>query len=662
MPTRFTPFVGISGIFAALLFCPAATAASTYVSNLAQANTVSFSALPPPNYSTASSFTTGAGTYVLTSVALRIQSNTMSGSVGVRLRANNGGQPGALLEDLGVKSLPLGASLQAFPSVGTTLAANTTYWVTAGEAGSGSVSWMGTTSTAETSPAGWTIGDQSFNTNDGVNWNPIFFGPPNESGLFSVDVTEPTPTFTDIGAGLPGVDNGSVAWGDHDNDGDLDILLTGYSSGTYISRVCRNDGGGAFNDIAAGLLGVGFSSVAWGDYDNDGDLDILLAGYGGPFICRVYRNDGGNAFNDIAAGLPGASDGSVAWGDHDNDGDLDILLTGYDGVNRISRVFRNDGGGTFHDIAAGLPGVSASSVAWGDCDNDGDLDILLTGTDGANPISRFYRNDGAGAFHDIAAGLSGVWLSSVAWGDYDNDGDLDILLTGCPAVGCTTVTMTSLVYRNGALSSNGAPSAPSNLVTTRSGGSVTFSWTGATDDHTPMAALSYNLRVGTTPEGNQVVPGMAAANGYRQVARLGNAQERTAWTLTLPAGTFYWSVQAIDGAFLGSPFAFGGQVTGLEDVSDVPSVYQLSPGNPNPFTKSTVITFALPRPGLVSILVFDAAGRKVRTLVNGPTEAGVRTVRWDARNDRGTRLAAGVYFVRFEASGITRTARLVLAE
>ncbi len=249
--------------------------------------------------------------------------------------------------------------------------------------------------------------------------------------------------FTDIGAGLPGVYNSSAAWGDYDNDGDLDILLTGWAGSAPIARVYRNDGG-VFTDIGAGLHGVYNSSAAWGDYDNDGDLDILLAGdTGSGYIARVYRNNGG-VFTDIAANLPGVHSGSAAWGDYDGDGDMDILLTGYDGSGYIyiARVYRNNGDGTFTDIGAGLPGVYRSSVAWGDYDGDGDLDILLTGDTGSGPIARVYRNDG-GTFTDIGAGLPGVYVGSAAWGDYDNDGDLDILLTGYD--GSARITR---VYRN----------------------------------------------------------------------------------------------------------------------------------------------------------------------------------------------------------------------
>jgi hypothetical protein len=267
--------------------------------------------------------------------------------------------------------------------------------------------------------------------------------------------------FTDIEAGLAGVSYGSVAWGDYDNDGDLDILLTGDTGSSEVTKVYRNDGSDTFGEFAAGLPGVSSSSVAWGDADNDGDLDILLAGHDGSnAVTRLYRNEGGGGFIDLGVVLEGAYHGSVAWGDYDNDGDLDILRSGDDGsYTPASKLYRNDGGGAFSEIAAGLPGVWYSSVAWGDYDNDGDLDILLTGRDGAsNPVSGVYRNDGGGSFTDIGAGLTGVLRGSVAWGDVDNDGDLDILLTGATRLS-SPYDPVSVVYRNdggGAFSDMGA--------------------------------------------------------------------------------------------------------------------------------------------------------------------------------------------------------------
>jgi hypothetical protein len=223
------------------------------------------------------------------------------------------------------------------------------------------------------------------------------------------------------------VDSSSVAWGDYDNDGDLDILLTGYTGSTQVSKVYRNDGGGVFADIGAGLTGVRISSVAWGDYDNDGDLDILLTGYDGSnAVSKVYRNDtsSGFGFTDIGAGLTGVFGGSVAWGDYDNDGDLDILLSGVGAGDRVSKVYRNDTPSGFTDINAGLADVSWGSVAWGDYDNDGDLDILLTGSYGDWAVSRVYRNQSRPQLGSVtpASGSGPLWATTyftTTWKDPD---------------------------------------------------------------------------------------------------------------------------------------------------------------------------------------------------------------------------------------------------
>jgi hypothetical protein len=375
--------------------------------------------------------------------------------------------------------------------------------------------------------------------------------------------------FMEIGAGLTGVGTSSVAWGDYDNDGDLDILLTGGVAGGRLSRVCRNEGGDVFTEIDVGLLDVSVGSVAWGDYDNDGDLDILLTGAGEDlplFHANVCRNDGGDVFRAIGAGLTGVCYSSAAWGDYDNDGDLDILLTGMVFlIGRISCVYRNDGGDVFADISAGLTGVFNGSVAWGDCDNDGDLDILLTGTSNSGDISRVYRNDGEDSFADIGAGLEGVRTSSAAWGDYDNDGDLDLLLTGKADSG-----RISRIYRSDGAPANTPPATPANLTAASAPSRMTLSWDASTDPETPSAGLTYNLRVGTTPGGSEIVSAMAdSTSGYRRVVQLGNAQQRRSWTVTAPPGTYYWSVQAVDGACAGSEFASESEarVIGLTDIA-----------------------------------------------------------------------------------------------
>jgi hypothetical protein len=378
-----------------------------------------------------------------------------------------------------------------------------------------------------------------------------------------------------IGSGAP---IGSGAWGDYDNDGRLDLVLTGFDSArnNFITQVWRNTGNG-FANVNANLPGV-FGTAVWGDYDNDGRLDILLAGVdntGTNVITQVWRNTG-NGFTNINANLPGVFAGTAVWGDYDNDGRLDILLSGSDntGTNLITQVWRNTGNG-FSNINAGLPGVFKSCVAWGDYNNDGRLDILVAGdtnefdllnqvVNKSNLITQVWRNTGNG-FSNINAGFPGV-VGTVAWGDYDNDGRLDILLSGVqdellintPNLGKTTLPSNYLaqIWRNNSPQTNTVPTAPSGLRAVVAGANVAFSWNAASDAQTPAAGLTYNLRVGTTPGGGDIVGPMAAASGQRRLPQMGNVQETLSRTMSLPMNQpIYWSVQAVDTAFAGGPFA-----------------------------------------------------------------------------------------------------------
>jgi hypothetical protein len=215
-------------------------------------------------------------------------------------------------------------------------------------------------------------------------------------------------------------------------------------------------------------------------------------------------------------------------------------------------VWRNTGSG-FTNINAGLPGVFLGSVAWGDYDNDGRLDIVLSGIDvNSNPVTQIWRNTGNG-FSNINSALPGVAYSSVAWGDYDNDGRLDVLLAG---LNSSNQPMTQ-VWRNNTLQTNMPPSSPTGLGVSLSSNTVTFSWSAASDAQTPSSGLSYNLRVGTTPGGIDIVSPMSASTGQRRLPQPGNAQMNLSRPITgLPLNQpIYWSVQAIDSSFAGSPFA-----------------------------------------------------------------------------------------------------------
>jgi len=391
-----------------------------------------------------------------------------------------------------------------------------------------------------------------------------------------------------------GVSMGAVAWGDYDNDGDLDFVVCGTDAqGQPTTRLFENQTGigGQFLRREVGLVGLANCSAEWGDYDNDGDLDLLMTGLAAPqaFITSIYRNDGNGAFAEAGAGLKGLLYASATWGDYDADGDLDILLNGAKLTPLIMegqvKIYRNDGGvftdrtmlvSTFeNDVTLGR---YQGAAAWGDYDNDGYLDFIITGM--RDPTSsesgKFYHNDRNGQFTKASSELTvitvtlatiilqggsfkGGLFGTALWSDYDNDNDLDLLYLGrIPTEGVVLQ-----ILRNERPLSNTVPTAPDGLQATPQGATVTLTWNAAFDVQTPAPGLSYNLRVGTTPGGIDVVSPMAVlATGYRLLARRGNAGHNTSWRLrALPTGTYYWSVQALDNSFKGSPFTAEGTFT-----------------------------------------------------------------------------------------------------
>jgi len=253
-------------------------------------------------------------------------------------------------------------------------------------------------------------------------------------------------TFTDIafstGVGVENLLTESLAWGDYDGDGDQDLFL----SRDGPNQLFRNDGGGSFSEVAAvaGVAGNSWSvGSAFGDLDNDGDLDLYVVTFmDGAAFDNLYRNDGPigaggeTVFSDIAAEAGITFDRSsrgVALFDYDRDGRLDVY------VNAIGDdlVYHNLGDLSFAEVAAqiGVTGVGGQGVGVvaTDIDNDGWID-LFTGNRSGDP-NRLFVND-EGSFVDITteAGIDKVGLGmGVHSFDYDNDLDLDLYWTSWPA-------------------------------------------------------------------------------------------------------------------------------------------------------------------------------------------------------------------------------------
>jgi hypothetical protein len=185
-----------------------------------------------------------------------------------------------------------------------------------------------------------------------------------------------------------------VIWGDYDNDGDLDLLIAGLGKHDIPFTILYKNTGGTFAGSVVVLHGLSRATAAWGDFDGDGDLDLAMTGLdiSGIPVTKVYRNDGGGVVTSVPHPFPSCYVGSAAWGNYNGDDKLDLAITGAtttDGL--VAAIFRNEGGGGFTDIGANLPGMDLGFVAWGDYDNDGDLDLLFSGNSNDGFVTRIYR-------------------------------------------------------------------------------------------------------------------------------------------------------------------------------------------------------------------------------------------------------------------------------
>jgi len=367
--------------------------------------------------------------------------------------------------------------------------------------------------------------------------------------------------FSEISSGLPEMYNSSVTWGDYDRDGDLDILMTGMNiAAKRVSGIYNNDGTGNFT-LQSGTAFIpvhkGYSS--FGDYDNDGYLDVLICGETATLsrISKLYHNNGNGTFSEQAnAVLKGVSYGAGAFADLNNDGYLDLVITGEDAsFALITKIYINDQNSGFIEQAGStVSGIKKGDMACGDYDNDGDMDIFLTGDRDITAVSEIYDNDGNAVFTiNSSITIEGAYESSLGLCDYDNDGDLDFLLTGFD----NTDALIAKIYKNNNATANNPPGQPVNLNYVIDKTTASFTWDEVTGDETPSSSLSYNARIGLGPTTTEIVPPQSDSNGKRKIVSIGNTQLSN--TLDLKGlrwnTDYYASVQAVDNSFAGGDFS-----------------------------------------------------------------------------------------------------------
>ena len=452
-----------------------------------------------------------------------------------------------------------------------------------------------------------------------------------------------------------------TALADIDNDGFLDIYVINLGSPNMLYR---NNGNLTFTDIAsqAGVeAGEGVQSAGtcalFSDYNNDGRMDLLaLNGYGLPSF--FYRNDAG-VFKDIThkSGLGDFMDAEGgAFGDYDNDGDMDLLISNCasaEGAPLPNILYRNDDG-IFTDVTqqAGLTDEDYSlGVSFSDLDNDGWLDIFVVNNGGTN---RLYRNNTDGTFTDITekAGLADEGLgSSAAIGDFNNDGYLDIYLanTGLPD------------------DDTGDP----DILYLNNGGANNWLQVQLLAKVSNLSAIGARIKVSA---GNlKQIREISGGKGYAQdspVSNFGLGEFTSADLVEViwPSGIVQRianvsSNQRIQIKENGSSsidpqskasLAWGGIKHSDRNVTDEAYMGQ---NYPNPFNPETWIPYQLSYDSPVVITIFDSNGQMIRQFDMGQQKAGNylskdKALYWDGTNWAGEKVSSRVYFYQIHSGNL----------
>ena len=241
------------------------------------------------------------------------------------------------------------------------------------------------------------------------------------------------------------------------------MLITGIGGSSWGNTVLYENGGsGNFTPISGtpfDFIGITEGYVVFGDVDNDGDEDLLLAGDSmGQWtaVTRLYINDGGIFVHDTTTSIFAAADPCIVFSDMDNDNDLDVLISGANSWSNPRTSLYENIGGIFTEVpGTGLIDVNYPCIAVSDIDGDGYNDVLISGDDNSGSpfscLTKLYINDGSLPLHFTEVLVTPfpdvrVRSSSNAFSDIDNDGDPDLLITGNECVGGGSFV--SILYEN----------------------------------------------------------------------------------------------------------------------------------------------------------------------------------------------------------------------
>jgi hypothetical protein len=456
-------------------------------------------------------------------------------------------------------------------------------------------------------------------------------------------------TFTKITTGAIVNDGGNstgCGWADYDRDGYVDLFVCNRNQANFLYH---NNGNCTFTKITTGAIVTNVSNsggCGWADFNNDGYPDLFVAN-AGPAADFLYRNNGNGTFTQITND-PVVNDvlhsSGGSWGDYNNDGNLDLFITcGVIGTGN-DRLFLNNGNGTFtkitNDPIVNFTHWSGGS-GWGDFNNDGWLDMFVGGYDGVNFV---FKNNTNGSFTKIDTGIlatDGNYKEGAGWCDYDNDGYLDIFTARNNYYGGS-----NCLYHNTGNSNKYFNLKCVGMVSNKCGigAKVYIKATIGSSSVTQMREIS-----------SQTGGAISGESCLNAVFGLGNASVFDSVIIKWPSGIIDRYGQMQTNKFMTAVEGQGISVVN-QNIINNPESFYLNQNYPNPFNQFTLINVQLSITGHVKIDVYDISGKLIKTLINQKKNSGKYEVKFD-----GSNFASGIYFYLLFVDGVRMdTKKLVL--
>lgn len=443
-------------------------------------------------------------------------------------------------------------------------------------------------------------------------------------------------TFEKVTTG-PVVSNGGksvgAAWADYNLDGWLDLYVANRDQQNFLYKGLYN---GEFEKITTGSIVTDVansSGCAWGDYDNDNYPDLYVANSG--TVSNLYHNNGDETFTKVNE-EPFITDVSscagASWGDCDNDGDLDLFVsTGQLGMY-VNWFYLNDGDGTFTKVTDS-PLVNeatwSSGSAWGDYDKDGDLDLAVGGYDGPNLL---FNNDGTGNFEKVLNNSfvnNGNYTEGLAWADADNDGDLDIFTAKNNYFGGNNSFFLNDGNNNNWIKIKLYFPPQLGAINTQAIGARVYVY----------ATISGQAVTQMREVSSQTGGGQGGQNDVVQFFGLGNASVVDS-VIVMFMGSYFIQTELAVNQLLQMDLIILGVQPHCKINETALSVY------PNPVSNRINLEFSLENQSFVQIHLLNLLGQLVKVLYAGELSEGKHEISWNLKNKENEQMPAGTYLVQ----------------